>query len=181
MTFLLVILILYLDKEKRQVNLMDHLEKHRQLLSATLENVIRRQVSCVADYLKAPKLVYYLVDPNLKKASEFFLEKYQAKNALEIDDFTHIDKYDVLFCISYNGTAQEIVDKAQQFKEQSTKITCITNNLNSALASLSQDTLGLSMPKREEINPDIYQEVFKQAVRTVLEDMDKKIEMSNRQ
>ncbi|MFL2122683.1 hypothetical protein [Marinilactibacillus psychrotolerans] len=74
-------------------------EEQRKLLSKTLDSVIRREVSCVADHLKNPKQVYYLAETPVKEIVEYFLRQYNPINAMEVEDLSLVDKHDVLFLL----------------------------------------------------------------------------------
>lgn len=157
---------------------MDYIEQYRQLLSTTLGNIIRREIGCVAEHLKSSKKIFYLLDEDLYDEVKFFLEEYQAIDAKGMQNMNEIDNDDVLFCISISELSQEMEHCVKQFKERHAKITCITNNIDSDLAHLSHDVLGIHVPTMEGVDAKVYQAIYKQVIRVVLEDMKKRVALA---
>lgn len=157
---------------------MDYIEQYRQLLSTTLGNIIRREIGCIADHLKSSKKIFYLLDEGLYDEVKFFLEEYSAIDAKGIQNMNEIDNDDVLLCISFVEHSQEMKCYGEQFKERNAKITCITNNIDSDLAHLSHDVLGIHVPTMEGVDAKVYQAIYRQAIRVVLEDMKKRVALA---
>ncbi|MFL2117918.1 hypothetical protein ACEN4P_09800 [Marinilactibacillus psychrotolerans] len=153
-------------------------EEQRKLLSKTLDSVIRREVSCVADHLKNPKQVYYLAETPVKEKVEYFLRQYNPINAMEVEDLSLVDKHDVLFFVIQGEPTVANLEKAKEFEAKLAKLTGITDEIESSISSLSKDVLGIHVPNSEGVEETTYNKVFLEALETVLGVMQEKIDRS---
>lgn len=159
---------------------MDYLQTYKKMLSRTLDNTIRREISCVTDYLKVNENVYYYVDENLKHIVKPFMEEHSIKlfssKELAKDSNATIN----LLCISYDTPPDKIKKLINEENRRNIQLLLITNNINSQFAKESTELLGVTINNHiKNVDNNLKKSVFRQATLVLLDVVDKKVKDFN--